>query len=316
MFDKFIDEFISSDEMKEYLKMPHRSVDTIAEIIYYSPAPIERKKLALMELLENLNQEDDWELIENSKVYLSAIQEALELIDADGVFSIEQCSYNEKDGDSDCWFDGLFNKFDDLVQYIKYELESCEVTDDEPLLYQVVKWINDVSGKLVEACTYWIVRGEVWFTQVEGRMLDDDSIEIGALEDLNLPVPFKAGDIVEINFYPFADKRIIEIIEVGDNHDCCCLQALSRRKDGNWTIGAVKHCHIGDYLILGISPLYTMATYKNELPPEYEVLTKVNEFIGGKEENGSLLRNVMDQKQDITDEVLLEFMEHNKKKGD
>lgn len=42
MFDKYIDEFIPSKEMREYLKVPHESVDTIAEIIYYASAPIEK----------------------------------------------------------------------------------------------------------------------------------------------------------------------------------------------------------------------------------------------------------------------------------
>lgn len=314
MFDKYIDEFVASKEMKSYLKTPHRSVDTIAEIIYYSPAPIERKKIALTELLEDLNPEDNQELIENSKAYLASIQEALRLIDTEGVFSVEQCCYNKNTGDSDYCFDGLFNKSDDLIQYIKHMNEICEIKDDTSSLYQAVKWVNDASGKLVEACTYWIVRGEIWLVQVEGRMLDEDSVEISALDDINLPVPFKAGDIVEIDLYPFADKRIIEIIEIGDNHDCCCLQAISRKIDGSWTISAVKHGHIGNYLILGISPLYTMTAYNDALPPEYEVLAKVSEFINGKEENGAILWNALSMKEDITDEKLLEFIENNKKK--
>lgn len=89
--------------------------------------------------------------------------------------------------------------------------------------------------------------------QLDRRILQEIAIECGALYKINsitlidmdifeeyFAVPFKAGDIVEIDLYPFADKRIIEIVEVGDNHDCCCLQALSRRKDGSWTIGAVN----------------------------------------------------------------------------
>ena len=289
MFDKYIDEFVPSVEMKEYLKGSHRSVDTIAEIIYYSPAPIERKRMALTGLIEELNPESDAELIFNSEAYLKTIDEAERLLKAEGVFSVEVCAYDEERGETDYEFDGLFNNFDDLVHYVKQNMKVCEVTDKDPWHYQAIKWINDESGKLVEACTYWIVRGEIWFVQLETEVLNKELPDIFMAHDLNVAVPFKAGDIVEVDLYPFADKRIIGILEIGDNRDCCCLQGLSKRLDGSWTTGAIKHGHIGDILLLTVSALYTITTYKGELPSGYEILKDVSDFIGGSEERGSTL---------------------------
>lgn len=309
MFDKYIDEFIKSEEMKSFLKMPHRSVDTIAEIIFYSPALVERKKIALMELLEELKQGENQELIENCETYLKYIQEAMGYIYADGVFSIEVCSYIDKNADWDYEFDGLFNNLDHLLECVHKNIEEGEITDEDPWLCQAVKWINDASGRLVEACTYWIVRGEIRFAEIDWKLLEGNIENVIALADLNLPVPFKAGDIVEVDLYPFADKRIIEIIEIGDNYDCCCLQALSRKIDGSWTIGAVKHGHIGNMIILDISPLYTMTAYDGELPPEHKILTKVSDFIDGKEENGAIFWNALSARSDITDEDILAFLD-------
>lgn len=309
MFDKYIDEFISSLEMKEFLKTPCHSFDTIADIIIYSPASIERKKRALKDLLEEIKFCDNQSLIEKCKIYLKSIEEALNLIEVDGVFSVEICSYNDRTGDSDYGFDGLYNNYNDLLKYIKNSINEWEIAEDEPLFFYVIKWINDESGKLIEACTYWIVRGEIWFAQIEDCISDAENIDVYMSVDLNLPVPFKAGDIVEVDLYPFADKRIIEILEVGDNWDCCCLQALSRSIDGKWNVGAVKHGHIGLNILPCVSPLYTMTLYKNELMPELKVLESISDYIDGKEKNGTKLWNALSDEDDITDEELLTIFE-------
>ena len=304
MRDKYIEESISSVDMKDYLKIPHQNVDTIAEIIYYSPAPVERKKIALTELLKELDSKTDADMIFNAKAYLKTIEEA------EGVFSIEMVEYDKKKGELDYEFNGLFNNFNDLVQYVKQNMDECEITDEDLIYYQAVKWINDEAGKLVEACTYWIVRGQVWYVQLEGKVIDESIPDIFMSHDLNVAVPFKAGDIVEVDLYPFADKRIMGILEIGDNLDCCCLQGLSKRLDGSWTIGAIKHGHIGDFLLLTVSALYTITTYKGELPSGYEILKDVSDFIDGSEERGSALWNALAPMNDINTEEILSCIEN------
>jgi len=311
MFDKYIDEFILSADMKKYLKDHQSSVDTIAEIIYYSPTPIEKKKRALSELLIELDVESDTDMVANTEVYLNCILEAEKLIKTEGVFSIELCSY-DAEREFDCEFDGLFNDFEDLLKYVKQDMEEWEVHDEELWYYEVVKWINDASGKLVEACTYWIVRGEIWFVSLNGKVLDDINFDVCVAHDLNLPVPFKAGDIVAVDLYPFGEKQIFEIIEVGDNRDCCCLQALSRKRDGNWITGAVKHGHIGDSVILPVSPLYSIEKYNGEIPAGYDLLEIVRDFIDGSEERGASLWNAIYsniKNHEFSKEELLEVLE-------
>lgn len=310
MRDKYIEEFILSDEMIAFLKQTNHSIDEEADIIYHAPASLKRKKIALSELLDEAKEDGIQELIDDCEIYLKAIHEAERLMDAEGVFSVEINSYDAEKGDSDYEFDGLFNNFDDLVQYVKQNLEEYEVADDDPWVYQAVKWINDENGKLVEACTYWFVRGEIWFVELEDYILNDYRLGVYGMINLNLPVPFKAGDIVEVNLYPFADKRIIEILEVGDNLDCCCLQAIGKSLDGAWHIGAVKHGHVGIDVLPCTSPLYTMKIYKGELTIDYMVLESIRDFIDGNEENGAALWNALAPMNDIDTEEILSCIEN------
>lgn len=315
MRDKYIEEFILSDEMIVYLKQTNHSIDKEADIIYHAPASLKRKKIALSELLDEAKKNGEQELIDDCEIYLRAIYEAERLMAAEGVFSVEISSYDAEKGDSDYEFDGLFNNFDDLVQYVKQNLEDYGIADDDPWFYQAVKWINDENGKLVEACTYWFVRGEVWFVDVDDNILDDYRLGTYGMINLNLPVPFKAGDIVEVDLYPFADKRIIEISEVGDNLDCCCLQAIGKSVDGAWHVGAIKHGHFGIDVLPCVSPLYTMKIYKDELPPDFKILESISNFIDGREENGTMLWNALAFASETTDEEILACLEKMKEVG-
>lgn len=80
------------------------------------------------------------------------------------------------------------------------------------------------------------------------------------------------------------------MLEIGDNQDCCCLQALSRKQDGTWKVGAVKHGMMGDTMYPRISVLYTADTYIPDLSdPEDAILAKVSELVAGDEKKGSEL---------------------------
>ena len=72
--------------------------------------------------------------------------------------------------------------------------------------------------------------------------------ESGVNGELNIPVHYKPGDILMADAYPFGPKEKFVMLEIGDNQDCCCLQALSRKQDGTRDVGAVKHGMIGDMI--------------------------------------------------------------------
>lgn len=107
--------------------------------------------------------------------------------------------------------------------------------------------------------------------------------------NLYLPVPFHAGDIVTIDCRPVALVSHVVILEVGDNWDCYCLQALGRRKDGKWETVAVKHADfpLGRWPIF--SPLYRITTFCGQLPEDERLLETVSRYIEGNEKKGAAL---------------------------
>lgn len=289
MFDQYLDEFIQSEEMREYLKTAHEVTDKIADIIFHAPASMQRKKEALDALRKEPENSDDRKLNEDCNMYLNAIITAEKLMDDEGVFSVESRSYDEETSTVEYEFDGIFAKYGDVEEYVKWAINYYEISDDMPLIFEAVKWTMSEQGKYTRACTYWIVRGEIWFAEVDMLSLYNYRLNIYWSVELNLPVPFAAGDIVEVDLYPFEHKKILAILEIGDNNDCCSLQGLSRTSEGLWKAGAVKHGNIGSFVFPSISPLYTMTKIQGELPSDYGILNSVHSYIDGNEERGSNL---------------------------
>lgn len=109
--------------------------------------------------------------------------------------------------------------------------------------------------------------------------------------------------------YPFGPKEKFVMLEIGDNQDCCCLQALSRKQDGTWDVGAVKHGMIGDMIYPRISALYTADTYiPNLVDPEDAILDKVSELVAGDEKKGSELWNKFIVSNISSDEKMWEIL--------
>lgn len=116
-----------------------------------------------------------------------------------------------------------------------------------------------------------------------------DYVELVSVFDavnLNIPVPFKAGDIIEFDGFPFGPRFRALILKVGDNRDCCCVQGLALNEEGRWTVGAVKHGHVGPQYYPMESLLYSARPYIGELDDKEKVINEISQIIAGKEEIG------------------------------
>ena len=91
------------------------------------------------------------------------------------------------------------------------------------------------------------------------------------------------------------DEKICKILfgavllEVGDNTDCCCVQAFCRGGNGTWTIGALKHGNLFSDRDCFLSPLYRLEAYPKPLPESDSLLQNIQDFIAGDETRGRLL---------------------------
>lgn len=108
--------------------------------------------------------------------------------------------------------------------------------------------------------------------------------------ELNLPVPYRPGDILSVDCRPYTRGAYCLILEVGD--DCCGVQCLFRDKAGRLRTGAFKHGHYleGAYdKRQYLSPLYRAEPYAGQLPEEYAFLEPLARKLRDDPDYGKIL---------------------------
>ncbi len=179
--------------------------------------------------------------------------------------------------------------WENIFACIREFLGDLEGGKEELTYFVAEKWSPDGKGNLKNDYNYTLVGSDVCYFECNG-LFDPDQIEFAGGGDLNLPVPFRAGDIVTIDCRPFAPVSHAVSVEVGDNADCCCLQALFRESGGTWDTGAVKHGQIfPDYGYSQLSPLYRLSSFHGQLSEEESLLQKVSGYVNGDEGRGAAL---------------------------
>lgn len=268
--------FIGSGEMRDYLgEVLPRSDDAAwkcAQIVAYAPAPIE-KKMPVLELIGGSPDPGtayDGELFTaRADRFARACRVALKERDngpKGAMFRLE-CEGD----DEEIYPTAFFTEFDAALRALMQEGEgAAEGGDQEGSGYTITKYVPGGSGQLDEHCTWYLDhKGEIWYFDYafsRQRELKDWEPLLTYLGDLNLPVPFQPGDIVMADCRPYAPPRRVLILEVGDNCDCCCLQALSIGKDGRLHTGAFKHNgFLGHREVSHISGLYRAARWTGEI---------------------------------------------------
>ena len=288
MYDKYLDQFVPSKEMADYLKTYDHTISGIGKIIFYSARPIMEKYEALKEVGPSILASGYEYDIEDYNNFIKSIEMALEFKDAEGVFTVEVHFFDDETTKDDCNFESVCASYDDVVDFIQEDLEICETQPQDIHWFEVTKWVKNKQGKYVSACLYVFAHNELIGVEIDDDFMHEHVSYYGT-DELNLPVPFKSGDIVEVDGYPYTPKKRLLIMEVGDNWDCCCLQGLFQEYDGKWKTAAVKHNWIGFETFPQMSPLYTMHTYTGPLEGNDAFLKEVSDWIAGDEEKASKL---------------------------
>lgn len=219
---------------------------------------------------------------------------------AEAVFLLIEAWHDEELDDRKISAGTPFFNADDALEYIRYDMESIGEDDNVLCWYELQKWkpsTDPVSGKAsyVHGYTYYFLKDRACFFEKleetrepylflpESRRYSEDG------QHLNLPVPFCAGDIVRVDCRPFQPEHPAVLLEVGDNTDCCCVQALCRGQNGTWTLGALKHGSLFSDRDCFLSPLYRLEAYPKPLPESDCLLQNIQDFIAGDEMHGRLL---------------------------
>ena len=237
---------------------------------------------------------------------------------AEAVFLLIEAWHDEEIDDRKISAGTPFFNADDALEYIRYDMDSAGEDYNNLCWYELQKWkpsTDPVSGKAsyVHGYTYYFLKDRACFFEKfeetrepylflpESRRFSADG------QHLNLPVPFCAGDIVCVDCRPFQPEHPAVLLEVGDNTDCCCVQALCRGQNGTWTIGALKHGSLFSDRDCFLSPLYRLEAYPKPLPESDCLLQSIQDFIAGDETRGRILWDKL-WKERLTDKNICKIL--------
>lgn len=287
-YGKYLEQAIPSGEICTYLKEKnHSSVADIIDIIYYSPVMfLNEKRDAIASVLAEIN-DDTSKLSRKCKDFLFYINKAMELLQMQCIFTLETMKFNTQIGEQEGCFEGVYASYHDV-------LDEVRRLEEDDYWFEVKLWDKNHNGKMRELATYILVKGRPMYCDLEEEIckqiegIDENnnySFRMISMTDLNIAIPYKPGDIVEVGSAPFVPRYKILITEVGDNYDCCCVQGMRVSKDGQCITGAVKHGHVGYaksscYILPSL--LYEMNLYNGKLGEAENILREVSFIIKRK----------------------------------
>ena len=286
-YKKYIDEFMPSDEMRIYLKRQELTPYQLASLIFNSPYSIDQKKNAFYSLL---SETDNTELRSLSSNCIENIEKAYELLNTGGTFKVTSSFVNGVVPELND--EGLFSSYKNVKEFIASDIKECEYEDYDYYNYYIEKWIENKNGKLENVITYYVIKNEICYFKYSPlgdylkKFLHDFEPKIRNFE-LNVPTPFKVGDVVEFDGYPFSKITFSLILSTGDNQDCCSLWNLYWADPRTWKTGAVKHGDVG-YILRGneffVSPLYNAKRYDGVLPSTFKIFHEIKQVFGDDEQ--------------------------------
>ncbi len=310
-YEEILETFLPSEEMRAHLleKAPGRR--QIIDLMLGAPVSLETKA----EYFQRLSARDDvfhcvldgmedtsrrpdakWMLeIELDRSFAKHAREIRAALDALCLEPGELLLLNEAWYDDDYLEDNgskgsvPFLSVDAALRYLRDEIRDEEWEDEAACWTVLEKWAPGENGETEARYRYYLIRDAFVFFEKLERDRQDRWFwfpERGGCcckgIDLNLPVPYHPGDIVEVDCLPFAPVRHVLLLEVGD--DCCGVSCLYRTNDGRWDTGALKHGHFMESYTPMLSPLYRIASYDGPLPTEEQLLRKVRAYLNGSAE--------------------------------
>lgn len=149
-------------------------------------------------------------------------------------------------------------------------------------LVEMIVWTINQAG---EPCMYeaWYHRDAYYLPDIllDGlNFLGDGGLLSG------LPLPFEPGNIVTIDCRPYMDVFHAVISDIGDNEDCCAVQAIFVGQNGLLDITAMKHNTFTSGSPSYPSCLYRAEKYTDQLPRRERPLLTISRAIRENPECG------------------------------
>ena len=326
--------FVSYAEMKkEVIKMIFGDTDYadflcrqdlteeyIADIICSAPVPLYKKADILKDLIGycGITKKADYFIpyYDETKKALSALT-----LNKDEIFLlIGKTSEYGEETQFEAFPSRSFEKIRNYVNSGEYDKETCDYW------YELEKWRNVTDddkydpyfdNDMIDDYVYTFVYGKLcYFTNMrdigsrnsdEARIREKFSIYFSGIS-LNLPTPYKVGDIIEVATTPFAPKERVVVISNSPNKDCCHPCCLFFGKE-SLQVGALKHSHIyKKFVDKNISPLFNATIFKGELNDSEKVFKVVSDYVKDNPAKGSEIFTVLNGNRRVSPGGLIDYI--------
>ena len=277
--EEIIGKLIKDGAFAEYLTKANLSEYDMVKLVCHAPISLFEKQSLYKKLLEEKNGES--ENVGDRFSYESYMRIATRAIDdlslqKDGVFLlVGHCFDNGYDEQFEC---APFRSYRAVQKYLD---ETFNVGSEENIWYTLEKWLpeSEETLGLTEVCEFALIGKEPcfyknlrYFYDKEFRernkrqlLPENDFTLFSSGNNLNLPTPFRAGDILHVDCRPFAPKTIVTVTDNRSEFDCCNPQCEYEGENGEQKHGALKHSHIyKENVIESVSPLYDLEWEKNK----------------------------------------------------
>lgn len=282
---------LHSPELKEFsLKNPlNLNADNYASIIAGAPIGIIEKKILLTRLADNSEISEDCATI---KRYIAALKGACESLygkcGKHGFLAITL--HNGCNSDDDNKIDGPYyastiEKAQKAIRAYRKDYSNDDLNwnclyweieqfyEGAPSEYcgfiaSEYTFIADGNGKI----QYFLHR-----TENGAPVFSKETAAFGNhISDLDIPVPYRPGDILEIDCSPYTcGPHYCRLTEVRGG--CCGVWCIFPDEDGKPEGGALKHGHYFANAYKNpqyLSPLYHARVYKGKLPEKYRIINQ------------------------------------------
>ena len=294
--------------MRDYLKKDELSNAELVWLICGAPVPVDEKIRALKEILNDCKYADEDYIKDTCAKAIYDMCDAMYQMDSEGdsILTLEDCWYDEDIKEHKRDLAGVFQDYYSAIEY-ESDKESDE-RDCDNTWWELKIWKDEGEQDFDQKYTYYCKNGDIWWIHKEEwppQKLRGRSFPYLDSSRLCLSVPYKPGDILNINTWPFVPSQPA-VLTSDLEWDLLCI--LIRNVDGYWQYGNIRSGILGRsiYQEDWISPFYNIRKWNDQSHDDMKVLSAVSEWIGGDKERGAAFDNKLIDKANIRSEFTSE----------
>ena len=279
--DRIFEACFCTEEMRDYYKTRELDDHQIRDLICGAPRSLKQK----VELMEP-HKDNPWfkKMYEQTKLAIDELT-----LGENEVFILSEYSYWDRINFKILKHKNLFSSNEILAEYLQLNEDERNSRAEADEYWEVLeKWHFRENGYGDILYTYYFLEGVPMYFTKHGEPGEDfcrNSISP------YISIPFKKGDMVYVDCYPFAPIKVAVLLEDGFNKDGrnkCCTSILYQMHDGSWMSGDIFH-GVWKPHYPELSPLYRLKTFDDILGEDEDFLLTVQKFVRGNNKNGEKL---------------------------